>query len=918
MGFTERIAKILEALKDEKQEENSRHLEISSGKSGPRQLQRAGKALANVVVKSVRTGVFGRTILTVGANHGDSLAIVEFGQGNPIVVKGSIVSYSGYVLSTNQTTWDVCIEEDYELVKSSEIMSQSFHILQTVNDVTYKRMKMAARELEKMEQLVGTSSCEKLMRMIFCDDVQPSLPITNIDYNKLKIDAKHLNAAQQNVIMECVRHPELFCIHGPPGTGKTTTIAHVIAEFVARGMKILVTCPSNAAVDVLLERVAKMGINIRRLGHPVRTSPHLRQLTMDAKLKQNQVLDELKTEMYQAKGRERGELRKELRSREEKICKETLESADVVIATCTVVGDGSILDILKASHFNVAIVDEAGQAMEPAIYPTMVRCSSKIILAGDPCQLPPTVLSQNKRLSRSLLEDVMDRFPKNVGLLTTQYRMNQLISDWVSRSMYDELLTADNSVSTRVLSQIDRFKPTTDLCSDLANHPFTLIDTVGAQMNETSEDGNDSKSNPGEAAIVAVLVAQLIASGLEPDDLAVISPYSAQVQLINSITPRSICANSVDGFQGGEAEVVILSLVRSNTVGECGFLKDKRRLNVAVSRARRCCIVIGDTETITQIPYIDDMVTYICDAGNLIALSSVQNQPEWVEATSNAGYVEIVESTLIAEPEIEPKIEPEVKKTQVKKTVEPENKSNSVDIVVNEDVVVSEAVIEKAVTAVPKVTKVENKKKSKLERKIENALAQKDELVTAERSYKTNDFSVLSNETASTQSLTQPAVGMATCTQCQKTLPAANMELHQLHCARMMRQKAAEKPVEYVQKTPTKKKTKKKNVKSNPQNRDFDNIDNLDELLDKAVSTAGHCAYGTCKTRVLVMGFSCSTCSKVFCSLHKYPESHGCKASKGAHIAGKTEIIKKKVLQNKLADKLGDLEKTRKTKPKKK
>ena len=112
---------------------------------------------------------------------------------------------------------------DYELVKSSEIMSQSFHILQTVNDVTYKRMKMAARELEKMEQLVGTSSCEKLMRMIFCDDVQPSLPITNIDYNKLKIDAKHLNAAQQNVIMECVRHPELFCIHGNLIMFKCTT-----------------------------------------------------------------------------------------------------------------------------------------------------------------------------------------------------------------------------------------------------------------------------------------------------------------------------------------------------------------------------------------------------------------------------------------------------------------------------------------------------------------------------------------------------------------------------------------------------------------------------------------------------------------------------------------------------------------------
>lgn len=483
--------------------------------------------------------------------------------------------------------------------------------------------------------------------------------------------------------------------------------------------------------------------------------------------------------------------------------------------------------------------------------------------------------------------------------------------------MYDGLLNADESVSNWVLGQLERFKPTTDLCADLANHPITLIDTVGAQMNENCQDDDDSKSNPGEAAIVAVLVAQLIASGLQPEDLAVISPYSAQVQLINSITPRSICANSVDGFQGGEAEVVILSLVRSNTDGECGFLKDKRRLNVAISRARRCCVVIGDTETITQVPYIDDMITYICDKGNLIALSSVQSQPEWTEATSQAGYVEIVESTLIADPIKPGKAE---KTEDARKEIEPENKSEKSN---EENNVVDVAASEKVVTDAPKMKKDEKKKKSKLERKIEKALSQKAELVTTEPTYKTTDFAVLSNEIAEPQSMKQsalppPTVDMATCTQCKKTLPSANMELHQVHCARMMKQKASE-PVEYVQKKQTaKKKQQKKNVKKNPRNADFDDIDDIDELLEKAVSTAGHCAFGTCKTGVRVMGFTCATCAKVFCTVHKYPESHGCKASKGAHIAGKSELIKKKQLQNKLKDKLGDLEKTRKTKSKKK
>ena len=386
-------------------------------------------------------------------------------------------------------------------------------------------------------------------------------------------------------------------------------------------------------------------------------------------------------------------------------------------------------------------------------------------------------------------------------------------------------------------------------------------------MNESCQDNDDSKSNPGEAAIVSVLVTQLLESGLKPEDLAVISPYSAQVQLINSITPQVICANSVDGFQGGEAEVVILSLVRSNSDGECGFLKDKRRLNVAISRARRCCVVIGDTETITQVGYIDDMITYICDKGNLIPLSTIQSQTEWPDATSKAGFIEIVESTAVAESLDSESIIQKTENINLKADTALKSDLGEVCTQKNEQVEVEkeEEKEEENKTELVKKAKVKPeeakpKKKSKMEKKIEKALNQKNEMMTVEKHFKTNNFSALPIENNPPKP--QSDVNMSTCTQCQKLLPTANMELHLIHCARMMRQKAVE-PVEYVQKKTTKKKHQNKNLKKNPRNRDFEGIDDIDDLLDQAIQTAGNCAYGTCKERVRVMGFTCPTCNKV-------------------------------------------------------
>ena len=268
--------------------------------------------------------------------------------------------------------------------------------------------------------------------------------------------------------------------------------------------------------------------------------------------------------------------------------------------------------------------------MEPALYPTLVRCPRKIILAGDPHQLPPTVLSQDPTLSYTLLQELMKKIPTNVVMLKIQYRMNQLISDWISSSMYNGELCAAESVKNHTLRDLPNVScEPFGFIDDVIANPINLVDTAGEYMNEASEDSDDSKSNPGEATIVAILIDRLRKKGVNSNQIAIISPYSAQVQLLSSVLPNEYSCRSVDGYQGGEAEVVIISLVRSNDDGSCGFLSDKRRLNVAVSRARRCCIVVADSQTVTQLPFIEQLVTYFCDKGNIITPSQLETEEDW-------------------------------------------------------------------------------------------------------------------------------------------------------------------------------------------------------------------------------------------------------------------------------------------------
>lgn len=282
-----------------------------------------------------------------------------------------------------------------------------------------------------------------------------------------------------------------------------------------------------------------------------------------------------------------------------------LDDARVICATLTGLDDW----VLGRRRFDLAVLDEACQSTEPASWVPLLRCD-KVVLAGDPCQLPPTILSPeaaNKGLSISLMERVMSTLGPDVSrLLTVQYRMHAAIMGFSSAEFYrNELVAADSVVSHRLC---DLPGVTAD---PLTETPVTFVDTAGAGYDEQEEEDTDSRLNPQEAGLAARYVRRLLDAGVRTEDIAVITPYAGQVRRLRELLPvPGLEIDSVDGFQGREKEAVVISLVRSNPAGEIGFLADVRRTNVALTRARRKLVVVGDSATLAGHPFYARMLEH--------------------------------------------------------------------------------------------------------------------------------------------------------------------------------------------------------------------------------------------------------------------------------------------------------------------
>ncbi len=507
-----------------------------------------------------------------------------------------------------------------------------------VNDISFQRMLEAVQHFKRLprprkETLLG------LARPHFA-------PIKTVAFYN-----EQLNESQAAAVLQCLAARDFFLIHGPPGTGKTITCIEVILQLVRRGNRILAAADSNVAVDNLVERLDKLGVNVVRVGHPARVIPSLRDRSLDYLvqgdpdyLKAQELRERamgLKTsrgewgvmpEMRWRRGlsdeaimelaqqgrsirgipvaklkgmqtwlkvkRRMDKLFAMARDLEELAINRVIRGADVVCATNSTAGS----EILRAVKFDVAVIDEATQSTEPSALIPLLK-AKRCIMAGDHKQLPPTVLNEaavRGSLSTSLFERLLQAYGDRIRvMLDVQYRMNEEIETFPNQEFYKGKLRAFDSVRQRTLQELLPPSPdATREADDLT--PFLFLDTQGSdQYQERMRRGSTSKENPGEARLVRGIAERLLELGLPAEEIAIISPYDDQVSLMKSLLRvDGLEIKTVDGFQGREKEAVIVSFVRSNRRGEIGFLSDLRRLNVSITRAKRKLVLIGDATTL--------------------------------------------------------------------------------------------------------------------------------------------------------------------------------------------------------------------------------------------------------------------------------------------------------------------------------
>lgn len=546
--------------------------------------------------------------------------IVGFVEGlKAIVLSGIIADFTAphISVSVNSDPANIVLQEE-----------KKFSLIKLTSDVTFKRMKNALQYLKSPSGSPG----DALIPLLF-GEAQPAevpLPPCILKDGEIDFINDKLHASQKEAVVYSLKQKNIAIIQGPPGTGKTTTLVEIILQLVKAKQKVIVTAPSNIAVDNVLERLVRAKCRAIRLGHPARMPETFQQYSLDSVIASSdnaQILSEIRSEIREVSRKLRRsseetrgsvtrrvkELRNEIKRRELKTQKDVLFKAEVVLCTLTTANYEGPLKLLPPDHFNVLVIDECSQGMEAACWIALPR-ASKVIMAGDHMQLPPTVLNPESTniLSVSLMERAVKKWPYH--MLTHQFRMNETIMEWVSKRIYKGQLTADASVAKHLMKDLPSVAE-----NDETGTPVLFIDTAGMDYEESVDD-EGSYSNEEEANIVAALVRRLLEANVPNEGIAVITPYSNQVQLLRSmLTEKShVEVKTVDGFQGREKEAVILSLVRTNREGNLGFLTDKRRLNVAVSRARRFLGVVGDSVTVSNDETIKSLLDYIEEHGTVL------------------------------------------------------------------------------------------------------------------------------------------------------------------------------------------------------------------------------------------------------------------------------------------------------------
>lgn len=495
--------------------------------------------------------------------------------------------------------------------------------------------EMSYREMEHALKMVMKAEDDRVaeLRELFLGSFLPRARVVKPG-SDFPYATSVLNDSQKSAVQKILEAEDVAFIHGPPGTGKTTTLVQAIVLTQKAEGQVLVCTPSNAAIDLLVEKLAEQNLQVIRIGHPARVTEQTLSKTLDARIAahaQYAELRSLRKRMEQVRAmaskykrhfghqerEQRRLLKEEARSLKSDadllefyIIQDLLQNSHVICSTLV----GASHPVLRGRKFKTVFIDEAAQSLEPACWIPLLK-SHRVILAGDHCQLPPTIKSNEaaqQGLAVTLFEKGIAKHPKQATMLKVQYRMHEAIMQFSSSYFYQGELTAHESVKSALL------RPN--------QPPIDFVDTAGCGYSEKQDPESLSRFNEEEAALLIRLV-ELLVTDVGPDEwlqqgitLGIITPYRAQVDYLNKLTSASpvleplhklISINSVDAFQGQERDVIAISFVRSNEKAEVGFLSDIRRTNVAMTRARKKLILVGDSATLGSHPFYLALLEYV-------------------------------------------------------------------------------------------------------------------------------------------------------------------------------------------------------------------------------------------------------------------------------------------------------------------
>ena len=545
----------------------------------------------------------------------------KVGVGANLVVETSeTLTFKGTISYIRKNKMRIILHDDYVL-KDDILTKGRLSVEMIYDERPYRVMLDTLKYVRKVEEHIHKEIRDAIRNKSNFEGIQ--------DFkDKDPYTSPNFNDSQMAAINGCAIAPRMSIIHGPPGTGKTTTIVGLIQKLSKSEKRILVCAPSNNAVDLLAKLLYEKGLNVLRVGNVTRIGDSIAELTLKEKARMHPDWQHIKSVRIEAENakkiagkykrkfgqrqknerremfQESKELKKWARELEDRLMNDIIKKAQVVATTLISAQSSS----LKGLKFKTVIIDEASQALEPECWVAMLK-GERVIFAGDHMQLPPTVKSSDAE-RMGLAETILDRMSPSLihsYLLKEQYRMHKDILSFSNSKFYNGELLSSALVANRKLSEDDT--------------PLNFIDTSGCGFNEEQNADSFSKSNPGEFFIIREHI--LKNKGLyEGKSIGIICAYAAQVRYVRTNkeeTPElkelDIEVDSIDGFQGQEKDVIYISLVRSNDVGEVGFLKDFRRLNVAMTRAKMKLVVVGDCSTLSSEQMFLDLVEHVEKTG---------------------------------------------------------------------------------------------------------------------------------------------------------------------------------------------------------------------------------------------------------------------------------------------------------------